>query len=188
MSLSRTVALRSTLRAASRRATPRLLLWPAARRSYASQHDAAKSSDMPWLIGAVAFTVPSAAYLLYSGPSKSDHHDDKYTEENHDAEAPPADNEFPQEESNKKSDEDKFPVEQEPKHGNPAATHKPSQTGGKIAPASADNSTLAENWDDKEGHEEYRETTENKDTKAATSSSDLSSKKGSMEHPQEDPR
>ncbi|EEH49624.2 uncharacterized protein PADG_05703 [Paracoccidioides brasiliensis Pb18] len=38
------------------------------RRTYASGLEVKKTSDLPWLIGSVAFTVPAAAYLLSESP------------------------------------------------------------------------------------------------------------------------
>jgi len=46
-------------------------------RSYASSHShpTGTSSDMPWLIGAIVFTVPASYYLLSSGPPTPHHSD-----------------------------------------------------------------------------------------------------------------
>ncbi|GLA28290.1 hypothetical protein AnigIFM63326_005861 [Aspergillus niger] len=45
-----------------------------ARRGYAQSHDAPKSSDLPWLIASLGLGVPTAFYLLQSGPKKTPHH------------------------------------------------------------------------------------------------------------------
>lgn len=48
---------------------------------------------------------------------------------------------------------------------------------------------MATNYEDKkEGQEQYKEMIERKDTKVATSSSDMPSKKTAAEHPREDPQ
>ncbi|KAF3930614.1 hypothetical protein ABW19_dt0205233 [Dactylella cylindrospora] len=54
-----------------------------ARRSYGSNHTVEKSSDLPWLVAAVAVTVPATIWLLRPGTAKS-HHD-----EHHDAKDEP---------------------------------------------------------------------------------------------------
>ncbi|KAI1801528.1 hypothetical protein F4811DRAFT_533706 [Daldinia bambusicola] len=68
----RTVARRT---AASAPAQRQLALSSTARRAYSSSGHggsagAEKSSDMPWLIGSVAVTVPALAWILSSGPDK----------------------------------------------------------------------------------------------------------------------
>lgn len=51
------------------------------RRTYASGHGPAKaSSDLPWLIGSVVVTVPSAAWLWQQGPKKGDHGHEQHEE------------------------------------------------------------------------------------------------------------
>ncbi|PYI11491.1 hypothetical protein BO78DRAFT_393426 [Aspergillus sclerotiicarbonarius CBS 121057] len=45
-----------------------------ARRTYATSHDAPKSSDMLWLIASVGLGLPTAYYLLQGGPQKKPHH------------------------------------------------------------------------------------------------------------------
>lgn len=55
----------------------------AGRRHYASQgHSEQKSSELPWIIGSLAGTVPAAIWLLGQGPKQGDHghHEEKHEE------------------------------------------------------------------------------------------------------------
>ncbi|RPB29719.1 hypothetical protein L211DRAFT_775578 [Terfezia boudieri ATCC MYA-4762] len=75
----RTAALRRGPNLAARARTARLI----PRRSYGSDvHPAQSSSEMPWIIGSVAFTVPAVLYLM-SGNSSSPDHSGKHS--SHDA-------------------------------------------------------------------------------------------------------
>ncbi|KAK9783665.1 hypothetical protein AB5N19_04163 [Seiridium cardinale] len=175
----RLFAMRSTLRGASRWIVPSQLARPVARRGYASQHSAAKSSDLPWLIGSVGVTLPGLAYLLSNGPQKADtggsiDHHKSHTKGS-------SDDDSEQTPSKSKSDEGS-------EGGEPESSHKSAQAGQDVPPPPSDNSSLAENTEDKKkAHEEYKETMEKRDTKVATSSSDMPSKKTAGEHPREDP-
>ncbi|EXJ84152.1 hypothetical protein A1O3_04819 [Capronia epimyces CBS 606.96] len=76
MVLPRSSALRGSIRSFTLKrvgAQARTNLRAVGRRGYASEHGAKKSSDIPWLIGSVAVTVPAATWLLSQGPKKSDH-------------------------------------------------------------------------------------------------------------------
>ncbi|WEW61132.1 hypothetical protein PRK78_006622 [Emydomyces testavorans] len=74
-------AFRTLLSAQSRRVTARATrssqVWQrAGRRSYATEGSAGahtSGSDMPWLIGSLVVTVPSAYFLYKSGPSNEGH-------------------------------------------------------------------------------------------------------------------
>ncbi|MCJ1437914.1 hypothetical protein MMC27_007301 [Xylographa pallens] len=60
------------------------------RRAYASgsDHGSEKAkSDLPWLAGAIAVTVPSCWYLLQEGPAKPSHHEPGNDESHEDFEA-----------------------------------------------------------------------------------------------------
>ncbi|KAI5921389.1 hypothetical protein F4810DRAFT_678791 [Camillea tinctor] len=71
----------------------------------------------------------------------------------------------------------------------PKTKGKSSQTGAQVPPPPADNSDLAENQEAREeGHEEYKKTIEDKQTRVASSSSTAPSKKTEAEHPREDPQ
>ncbi|KAF7121552.1 hypothetical protein CNMCM5793_009022 [Aspergillus hiratsukae] len=73
MVLARPQIIRASLRAVG--ATARRPLQQAGRRTYASaQEGAGKSSDLPWMLGSVAFTVPAAFYLLTPAPTKISEH------------------------------------------------------------------------------------------------------------------
>ncbi|KAF8454368.1 hypothetical protein BGX38DRAFT_1141067 [Terfezia claveryi] len=75
----RTAALRRGPTFAARARTARLI----PRRNYGSEvHPAQSSTEMPWIIGSVAFTVPAVLYLM-SGNSSSPDHSGKHS--NHDA-------------------------------------------------------------------------------------------------------
>lgn len=185
--LTMSAASRSLVMRVSRvslRTAPRQLVGPSARRSYASQHSAAKSSDMPWLLASVGITIPGVAYLL-SGEKKTEHHDDHSDHsDSQGAQEARAD-----EHGDEKKEDDAPPTNQKPESGNPKAAHKSSQSGKETPPTTTDNRSLSEAWDEKkEGHEQYKETMEKRDTKVATSSSDMPSKKASGEHPSEDPK
>ncbi|PGH03402.1 hypothetical protein AJ79_07368, partial [Helicocarpus griseus UAMH5409] len=57
-------------RIAGARASSRVLQ-QATRRTYASgSGEVKKSSDLPWIIGSIAFTVPAASFLLKQSPAK----------------------------------------------------------------------------------------------------------------------
>ncbi|KAI0376631.1 hypothetical protein F5Y04DRAFT_265971 [Hypomontagnella monticulosa] len=194
--------LASALRSVARRATASApvhrhsLLRSAARRSYAStgHGHAEKTSDMPWLIGSVAVTVPGVAWLLSSGPSKkadAHHHDDAsaHGEEKAEAVDSSAEGSSSSESDEKSSSSSESSDDKPAKDANPQASQGSSQTGSKVPPPSADNTDLATNSEDKkEAHEQYKEVIERKDTKVATSSSDMPSKKTAAEHPREDPQ
>jgi len=103
MVLPRSSALRGSLRSFSfKRAgtQARANLRGVGRRSYASEHGATKSSDIPWLIGSIVVTVPAAGWLWQQGPVKSDH---GHGHESHEKEEPEekeeAKDEEPKEES-----------------------------------------------------------------------------------------
>ncbi|KAK2748152.1 hypothetical protein FQN57_001277 [Myotisia sp. PD_48] len=95
MVLPRPAAFRSLLSAQSKRiAAPRVSpsrAWQrVSRRGYSAQagHEAPPAgSDLPWLIGSIAFTAPAAYYLFQSGPSGSghaaSHHDEVHGHESH---------------------------------------------------------------------------------------------------------
>ncbi|KAI2629166.1 hypothetical protein GGS26DRAFT_115971 [Hypomontagnella submonticulosa] len=161
-----------------------------ARRAYASSGHggsagAEKTSDLPWLIGSVAITVSGLAWLLSSGPKKADahHHDAPVPDEE---KAPAVESGA---DSSSDNSDDNPPTNQLPKDGNPKAAHESGETGRKVPPPSADNTDMATNYEDKkEGQEQYKEMIERKDTKVATSSSDMPSKKTAAEHPREDPQ
>ncbi|OTB18115.1 hypothetical protein K445DRAFT_314935 [Daldinia sp. EC12] len=195
----------SSLRAVARRtaasvpAQRQSALRLTARRGYSSSGHggsagAEKSSDMPWLIGSVAVTVPGLAWLLSSSPSQ------KTSSKTHGGAPVPDEEKAPavesgDESSSSSSDDDDSssdsnpPTNQLPKDGNPKATFGTGQTGRQVPPTSADNSDMATNYEEKKGaQDQYKEMIERKDTRVATSSSDVPSKKGAAEHPREDPQ
>ncbi|KAF3056475.1 hypothetical protein GL218_06521 [Daldinia childiae] len=208
----------SSLRTAAKRATAstpaqrQSVLRSAARRGYSSSGHAGsvgaeKSSDMPWLIGSVVFTIPALAWLLSSSPSKKtsehthggapvpDEEKAPAVESGEDssssstpASTPPSSDDGSDSDSDSDSDENP-PTNQLPKKGNPKAAFGSSQTGRQVPPTSADNSDMATNYEEKKGaQEEYKEMIRKKDTRVASSSSDIPSKKGAAEHPREDPQ
>ncbi|OTB01773.1 hypothetical protein M426DRAFT_323255 [Hypoxylon sp. CI-4A] len=199
MSTSR--AFTSALRTVSRRAAYASRQSPvvrsAARRGYASGHNAGsagaeKTSDMPWLIGSVGITIPAVAWLLSSGPSKADAHSEHHDVPVPDEEkSPVVESSSPSSsspDSSSDNDDNNPPTNQLPQSGNPNATHESGQTGRKVPPPSADNTDLATNYEDKKAaHEDYKDMIRRKDTKVASSGSDTPSKKGATEHPREDP-
>ncbi|KAH9904991.1 hypothetical protein F4778DRAFT_780152 [Xylariomycetidae sp. FL2044] len=71
----------------------------------------------------------------------------------------------------------------------PAADKKGEMTGKTVPPPSADNRQLADGWEERrKGHEEYKELVgRQKQTRVASSSSDMPSKRIFSEHPREDP-
>ncbi|KAH8203496.1 hypothetical protein TruAng_002367 [Truncatella angustata] len=174
--------MRSAVRAASRQAQSARL---GARRGYASQHGASKSSDMPWLIASVGVTIPGVAYLLSSGPVKAETHGASARESKGES---PSTNDDPGQTSLQTSGGDNSGAtpNKAPMKGDNKETAQPGQD---VPPPSSDNTSMSENFDEKkEKHEDYKETVEKRDTKVATSSSDMPSKKTSSEHPREDPQ
>ncbi|KAI1619997.1 hypothetical protein EDD37DRAFT_654105 [Exophiala viscosa] len=113
MALPRSAALRSSLRSATLKRTTtqaRTTLRDIGRRTYAESHTTKKSSDLPWLIGSVVFTVPAAGWLLQQGPKTSSDHGHGETEPHEVSEEAPAEEseEEPEEEGEEESkDEDK---------------------------------------------------------------------------------
>ncbi|KAK7747207.1 hypothetical protein SLS62_009149 [Diatrype stigma] len=207
-SASRAFALRSSLRAPSApalRQTPRLLFRPnaAARRGYASgAHEAAaQTSDLPWLIGSIAFTVPAAGYLIYKMPSRSGggkahhaHHDDGSEAEESSEDSGGDEKQGTETSTNSAKDEageggtEQYDASQKEGKGNPNAGQTDA-TGGETPPPSADNSSIAEKWDEKkEKHEDYKQKARAGETKVLTASDDAPTKKTQSEDPREDPK
>ncbi|KAI8960094.1 hypothetical protein F5Y11DRAFT_280812 [Daldinia sp. FL1419] len=205
----RTVARRSAAFPIQRQS----VLRSATRRGYSSGHGgsagAEKSSDMPWLIGSVVFTVPALAWLLSSSPSKktSSHShggapvpdeekspavesgEDSSSDDSSSTSSPTPTPSESESESDSDSGDENPPTNQLPKDGNPKAAHISGQTGRQVPPTSADNSDMATNYEEKkDAQEQYKEMIRRKDTRVATSSSDVPSKKGAAEHPREDPQ
>ncbi|RYP12415.1 hypothetical protein DL767_011326 [Monosporascus sp. MG133] len=199
-STTRAFALCSSLRAAASRQTPRLVR-PAARRGYASAHGgAAKSSDVPWLIGSVAITVPAAAYLISKRPTKgaSAHHGGSETpsgapiapeDESPAVESSGDSKQQNQGDSGEDSGGAKFSQTNSlPEDGNPRAGQTDA-TGREVPPPAASSASIAEDWDEKrEGHEKYKAAAKAGETKMLSSSSDAPSKKTMTEDPREDPK
>ncbi|KAI8630314.1 hypothetical protein F5Y19DRAFT_59858 [Xylariaceae sp. FL1651] len=196
MSASRMFAQRSSaLRSLSRQSLTRHTAFPgaAAKRSYASAHgEAQKSSDLPWLIGSVTVTVPALAYLISNGPKRSASHGPKAGEKHGASEGtrakgedtPPKDHPDNNDQANGEGGDDSRGGGKDPQ-----APGKASMSGQNVPPPSADNRDLAEKWDEaKEGHEQYKETIEAKQTRTASSSSEMPSKKTATEDPREDPQ
>jgi len=119
MVLPRSSTLGNVFRASTRWAGARATSqtwWVAGRRSYASGHGAQKkSSDLPWLIGAIVFTVPSAAWLLQQGPTKSEHGHGSHDTHVHEEKAEGGEDESKEEGSEAKEDGDEG--EEKPKEG-----------------------------------------------------------------------
>ncbi|KAI1818137.1 hypothetical protein GGS20DRAFT_391937 [Poronia punctata] len=189
MSVSRAFTQRSSaLRTLARQVAPtRTHASPVGRRGYSSaQGAAAKSSDMPWIIGSVAITVPTVGYLMMRGGQGSSGHDQN--EEKKAIEAEP--------QAHTGSDESAPPGEGKsenktgPKGGSdPNSPAKRSMTGQNVPPPPGDNADLAENWDEKkEKKQEFDELVKKGETRVATSSSTAPSKRTSGEHPREDPQ
>ncbi|EXJ55885.1 hypothetical protein A1O7_08816 [Cladophialophora yegresii CBS 114405] len=109
MPLPRPAALRGSIQSFSLKRAgtqARTSLRAVGRRTYASEHGAQKSSDLPWLIGSIVVTVPAAGWLWQQGPTKSDHghgHEEKVVEEAP-AEESKEEEESPKEDSDKDED------------------------------------------------------------------------------------
>ncbi|OAP62879.1 hypothetical protein AYL99_02106 [Fonsecaea erecta] len=107
MPLPRSAALRGTfssftLRRAGTQA--RTSFRGVGRRTYATEHGAHKSSDIPWLIGSLVVTIPAAGWLLQQGPQKSDHGHGSHATEKHE-EVPPEESKEESKEEPKEDDE-----------------------------------------------------------------------------------
>ncbi|TGJ81231.1 hypothetical protein E0Z10_g7534 [Xylaria hypoxylon] len=193
---SRILAQRSAaLRSLTRRQAVSARLASVSRRGYAGAHGAAqKTSDTPWLLGAVGFTAAGLAYLRLGSAAPSgahasaDHHKkDEHKDEHKETSSSPSESES---ESKSDSQQDENPDNSAPKGAaDPNVPGKASQSGQNVPPPSADNTDLATKQDEKkQGHEEFKETTRAGETKAATSSSTAPSKKTAAEDPREDPK
>ncbi|CBX96557.1 hypothetical protein IAQ61_005577 [Plenodomus lingam] len=118
MSFLRTTTLRASTLARAARQTPRYLRtaelqpWQRAvqRRTYASAHEGgahAKTSDMPWAIGAVVGTAVGL-YIVVNQDTSGGHHEDHgddHAEKHHEEEAP-AEDESTEEESKTDAEDD----------------------------------------------------------------------------------
>ncbi|KAI1767463.1 hypothetical protein GGR53DRAFT_112350 [Hypoxylon sp. FL1150] len=146
-----------------------------------------KRSDMPWLIASVGITVPAVAWLLASSPRKPAH-----ARHHHNSASPPESRDGRRLFSKPPEpppDDDGPPVNRLPINGNPKAAHRSSETGRQVPPLPADNTDLATNWEEKrKRHEEYKDLCRQKDTKAASHSNAVPSKRIAAEHPREDPK
>ncbi|KAI1487587.1 hypothetical protein F5X96DRAFT_649290 [Biscogniauxia mediterranea] len=208
-------ALRSVSRRTST-IVPRRSTYPtdaATRRGIASTSGPGwEGSDTPWAITSVAVTIFGLAYILApssssssskkhslhadhkKGKEKKEEMEQSHNESEKEETQPPeekqekpeaSESSQPEPESEESSSEDKSAA---PSPG-PTTKHKSSQTGAQVPPPPADNSDLAENQEArKEGHEEYKKTIEDKQTRVASSSSTAPSKKTAAENPREDPQ
>ncbi|KAI1297509.1 hypothetical protein F5Y03DRAFT_369501 [Xylaria venustula] len=163
------------------------------RRGYVSVHDAAeKTSDLPWLIGAVGVTSVGLAFIL-SGVSASSeggisaspaHHEGEPSKEEK-AHTPKPAGSMPQSPYDKPKGDNSVPKGA----ADPSAPSKASPAGRNVPPPPADNSDLAEHWEERrERHEEMKALTRRGETRAASSSSTVPSKRIASEHPREDPK
>ncbi|KAK8041608.1 hypothetical protein PG994_014615 [Apiospora phragmitis] len=183
MSAFRSPAIRTSLRALTRRPAPTRV----ARRSYATQHasdhGASQSSDLPWMIAGGGALVGGMAYLLPTGSGSKKLKDPRTHHGEHKRMEPDQAKTAPDEE---KKEEGPSTI----LRGDPKASYGSSQTGTQVPPPPSDNESVAGDWDKKkEGHEEvYKKTTEEKATKVASSSSDMPSKRTAAEDPSEDPK
>ncbi|KAI0471524.1 hypothetical protein GGR56DRAFT_654483 [Xylariaceae sp. FL0804] len=146
---------------------------------------------MPWAITSVAVTVVGCAYFWSVSPVNPknkgkghghghDSHGDKAAEATEEDE-----DESPDGEDDSKAVADNGEAEKDGT-GNPKDIHRPgSMTGQEVPPPPAQEGSDAENATS-EKKEEYKETIKNKDTKVATSSSDIPSKKTGLKFPDED--
>ncbi|KAF2225941.1 hypothetical protein BDZ85DRAFT_258332 [Elsinoe ampelina] len=83
------------------------------RRGYASGHDAhPPSSDIPWLIGAIAVTVPGC-YYLWPAPSHGDAHHGHDAHDEHDAEPETAEADDKEDADSESSDKEAEPEAKE---------------------------------------------------------------------------
>ncbi|KAI0435757.1 hypothetical protein F4803DRAFT_544457 [Xylaria telfairii] len=199
-SASRIFAQRaSMLWALTRRQATSARLAPIPRRGYARAHGAVqKSSDMPWLISSVGFTVVGLAFLMSSSPktSRAGHGPkaaDAAIEARHEKEgdSDKASSGPEKQKQEEEEEEEKKPEDDAPKGAtDPSAADKASQSGQDALPPSGDNAAESETKPDekKEGQDESKETVWRPVPEAATSSSTTSSKKTQAEDPKEDPQ
>eukprot|EP01099_Mayorella_cantabrigiensis_P006569 TRINITY_DN5521_c0_g1_i1.p1 TRINITY_DN5521_c0_g1~~TRINITY_DN5521_c0_g1_i1.p1 ORF type:complete len:227 (+),score=37.49 TRINITY_DN5521_c0_g1_i1:139-819(+) len=115
MVLPRSSVLRGSIRAFTLKRAgtqARASLRSIGQRTYASGHEAKKTSDLPWLIGSIAFTVPAASWLIAQAPETSDHghgHEDHKAKEEEAEEEPKeesSDSEETKEEDSEESKDD----------------------------------------------------------------------------------
>ncbi|KAI0396869.1 hypothetical protein F5Y17DRAFT_418136 [Xylariaceae sp. FL0594] len=194
MSASRAFAQRSSaaLRTLTRKAAP------AVRRGYASPSDAAhatanKTSDLPWMIAAVGVTGVGAAYLGFgpgAGKGQAKHGHGVNVDHEAKAEIEETPQKFTGGDPKAPAGEGKSEDKTGPKGAaDPASPGKRSAVGQNVPPASGDNSSLAENWEEgKEKKQEFDEAIRSGQTRVATSSSEAPSKRKGGEHPREDPQ
>jgi len=90
------------------------------RRFYASGgHEVPpKTSNLPWFLGSVAFTVPSAYYLLQSGPRGTGHHDGEHAEKEDDVGG----------EGRDEKQEERAASQEEPSEAEPSQSNKRTQS------------------------------------------------------------
>ncbi|EXJ78779.1 hypothetical protein A1O1_09181 [Capronia coronata CBS 617.96] len=133
MVLPKSSALRGSIRSFTLKrvgAQARTNLRAVGRRGYASEHGETKSSDLPWIIGSVAVTVPAATWLWSQGPTKSDH---GHADEGHAEEEP---KEATEEQSSQEEPEEKGEDAKEEggDEGGRSETSEEETTAGSLPP------------------------------------------------------
>jgi len=116
-----------------------------ARRGYASASHGAKksSSDLPWLLSAIAITIPSTWYILQPSPSSDHGHDDSHGHDtSHGAEKHEEKEEQTEASDEKEESKDESASEEKPKEEEKPAesaddSKKPDDSKSKDEPAPA---------------------------------------------------
>ncbi|KAG8630967.1 hypothetical protein KVT40_000107 [Elsinoe batatas] len=120
------------------------------RRGYASGHDAhPPSSDIPWLIGAIAVTVPGC-YYLWPAPSHGDAHHGHDAHDEHDAEPEAAEADDKEAADSESSDKDAEPEAKESESKDEPAEEPKDDSKDE----SADDSEDKDDKDDKDDKED----------------------------------
>ncbi|KAI0891537.1 hypothetical protein F4806DRAFT_500899 [Annulohypoxylon nitens] len=171
-----------------------------------SRQSAMRSVARRGLIGSVGFTIPALAWL-YSGPSKkpaahgsshgsshaesSEHESGSETESESGTETPESSDSESESSDSKPEPETPPPTPSSDSDSSskPKSETKPAIENSKLPPPPADNTDMSVDPEGKKAsYEDYKQMIRDKDTKKATSSSDLPSKRTAGEHPREDPQ
>ncbi|KAI1092297.1 hypothetical protein F5B19DRAFT_492539 [Rostrohypoxylon terebratum] len=178
-----------------------------------SRQSAMRSVARRGLIGSVVFTIPALAWL-YSGSSQkpaahrsshgpshgasSDHGSEPQSESESGAETPDSSSSSNSESESESSDSKSEPETPPPTPSSDSdskpsseseSKSKPTAANSQLPPPAADNTDMSVDPEGKKAsHEDYKQMIRDKDTRKATSSSDVPSKRTAGEHPREDPQ
>lgn len=167
--LARPVA-RSSFRSAGRQQPWQRIAQSVSRRGYASSHGEAghgqAKSDLPWAIGAVAFTVPGVWYMLQPGEAHHADHHEAHEEKHEEPKQEEAPKEEPKEEPKAEAKEES---KEEPKEESKEESKDDSKDESKDKPKEdSKDESKEEPKKDESPKEESKEEAPKEDSKSDT--------------------